>query len=162
MTLLTSSWDIYGPQHDLVENYRPSFDNSAILDPPPLSLLGLNLNISYMKRLCKVLASNQWVIIHLQLRTALTYKALPPSDLQTLLPLPEFFPNSQRTLPYSNHNKTPLRNGNCPITDPITQMGVCMQHIPWGNDLLVTNISQSYQVNLTPIPTPSLLSTNDQ
>ena len=41
------------------------------------------------------------------------------------LPLPEFSPIGQRGLPYSDLiNKTPLCNGNCPITNLITEMGV--------------------------------------
>ena len=46
------------------------------------------------------------------------------SDLQTPLPLPEFFPISQQVYLIAIINKTPLRNGNCPITNLITEMGV--------------------------------------
>jgi hypothetical protein len=40
------------------------------------------------------------------------------------LPLPEFFPIGQQVYRIAIINKTQLRNGNCPITNLITKMGV--------------------------------------
>jgi hypothetical protein len=52
-------------------------------------------------------------------------ETLAPSDLQTPLPLPDFthWP-MDFTLYVVITNKIPLHNENCPITDPITEMGV--------------------------------------
>ena len=56
---------------------------------------------------------------------------MAPSDLQTPLPLPEFFPIGQLGFISDQYkviilitNKTPLRNGNYHTTDPITEMGI--------------------------------------
>ena len=46
------------------------------------------------------------------------------SDLQTPLSLPDFPPLANALSLISTTNKTPLRNGNCPITDPIMKMRV--------------------------------------
>ena len=53
------------------------------------------------------------------------------SDLQTQLPLPEFLTIGQWGYLIAIINKTPLRNGNCPITNLITKMGVAHTVGPW-------------------------------
>ena len=49
---------------------------------------------------------------------------MAPSDLQTPLPYQNFSPLANVVYLIAIINKTPLRNGNCPIMNLITKMGV--------------------------------------
>ena len=65
----------------------------------------------------------QKVIINMRLWCGhVAYNSRTPNDLQTPLPLPEFFPIANGLYLIATTNKTQLPNEICPVADPITKI----------------------------------------